>query len=175
MYITEAQLRGYTPFSHASKLAETLERVRKAETTVRPSVFLSHSHKDKDLVGHAVRFLKSQGVDVYVDWLDDGMPSSVSGETAVQLKAKIKEHAKFVLLATNNSADSKWIPWELGIADGEKTLQNIASFPVAQTDRAFHGSEYIQIYPRIENINNDWWVYLGGVVCVQLRKWLTVR
>jgi hypothetical protein len=173
MFITETQLKNYAPFSKVSALAESL--IEKKKATARPKVFLSHSHKDKDIVGHAVRFLKSHGVDVYVDWLDDGMPGRVSGQTALILKAKIKEHEKFVLLATNNSADSKWIPWELGIADGERTLENIASLPVANDNREFRGSEYIQIYPRIQNINNAWWVYLADAICVKLSDWLSAR
>ena len=65
MFITEAQLKSYAPFSKVSALAESL--IEKKKATSRPKVFLSHSHKDKDVVRHAVRFLKSHGVDVYVD------------------------------------------------------------------------------------------------------------
>ena len=138
------------------------------------SVFLSHSHLDKDLVLPAVTFLKSQGVQVYVDWLDGEMPPRVSGETARKLKTKIREHDKFIALVTENSKDSHWVPWELGVADGEKGIPKIASFPIRSDDKEFTGNEYFSIYPRIENINSNWWVWLADPVkIVALSSWLS--
>ena len=139
------------------------------------SVFLSHSHLDKDLVQPAVTFLKNQGVEVYVDWLDGEMPPRVSGETARKLKEKIGQHDRFIVLVTEQSKDSHWVPWELGIADGEKGIPKIATFPIRSEDREFVGNEYFSIYPRIEKVNDTWYVWLSDPVNLRsLRDWLRV-
>ena len=39
----------------------------------RTSVFLSHSHLDAKIIKPVVVFLRSMGVDVYVDWMDETM------------------------------------------------------------------------------------------------------
>ena len=73
---------------------------------VQEHIFLSHSHKDSDIVNQVVELLGNQGVKVYVDWKDDSMPAVTSPETAVRIKLKINGCNKFVLLATNNALDS---------------------------------------------------------------------
>ena len=150
------------------------ERETQARGPKRVSrIFLSHSHSDKDLVLPAVLFLKSQGVEVYVDWMDGEMPVRTSGETAQKIKIKIKEHDKFVILVTENSKNSHWVPWELGIADGEKGIPKIASFPIRNEDQEFTGNEYFSIYPRIYEVNGQWYVWLSEPLSAKtLKQWL---
>ena len=62
----------------------------------RTSVFLSHSHLDAKIIKPVVVFLRSMGVDVYVDWMDETMSKATNGETAQKLKTKIKENEKFI-------------------------------------------------------------------------------
>lgn len=119
----------------------------------KTTVFLSHSHKDADIIESAIAFLLSVGVLVYVDWLDPTMPQTTSGETATKVKNKIVECQKFVVLLSENSKDSKWVPWELGYADGEKANQDIAIMPIKRSfytsDAEFNGLEYMHLYRRI--------------------------
>ena len=84
------------------------------------SIFLSHSHHDSSLVKKIVFLLKTLGVEVYVDWLDDTMPSSTCDKTASRIKQKIKRNHKFIFLATNNSIESRWCNWEIGFGDANK-------------------------------------------------------
>lgn len=85
----------------------------------RTSVFLSHSHLDAKIIKPVVVFLRSMGVDVYVDWMDETMSKATNGETAQKLKTKIKENEKFIFLATENSLISKWCNWEVGYGDAQ--------------------------------------------------------
>jgi hypothetical protein len=171
-YISEAQLRAFERPANLIKASNT-QMMTKARATRANGVFLSHSHEDKDLVLSAVQFLKSQGVDVFVDWLDESMPDNISGETAEKLKQKIKEYAKFLVLVTENSKNSKWVPWELGVADGNKPIQNIAVLPVDRTGKRFQGNEYLDIYPKIEFYNDKWLVWLlKPQVFKYLPEWL---
>lgn len=135
------------------------------------TVFLSHSHKDKDLVEGIANLLAGVGVEVYIDWLDDGMPERPDRETAKRIKDKIKEYQRFVLLATKNSLNSLWVPWELGLADGVKEMNKIAVLPVRDDSyESWKGNEHIDLYPRIEDTGV---FHLGATWgATQLSTWL---
>jgi hypothetical protein len=100
------------------------------------------------------------------------MPDVVSGETAKKLKDKIKQQKKFLILVTENSKNSRWVPWELGYADPTKGIDHIATFPVTETED-FSDNEYLKIYPKIQFVNNIWWVWLDDPQkLTQLPQWL---
>lgn len=148
-YLSYSQLLGTAKFQDP----RGQNAVRKSLTT-KNTVFLSHSHQDADLVLAAVNFLLTLGVEVYVDWLDSSMPSITSGETASKIKGKIKECDRFAVLLSENSVGSKWVPWELGYADGVKDINKIAIMPIRRnqytSDSAFDGLEYMSLYPVIK-------------------------
>src|SRR5690348_4955971 len=102
IYISETTLKSHVAAEHTIRAANESLLARSAASK-RTGVFLSHSHEDKDLLLPAVRFLQSQGVDIFVDWLDQAMPKDVSGETARILRNKIQEYSKFLVLVTENS------------------------------------------------------------------------
>lgn len=118
----------------------------------KTSVFLSHSHHDKNELEQAKIFFENLGISIYVDWADKTMPERTSGITAQQIKNQIiTVNDKFVLLATNDAVASKWCNWEVGIADPFKLHKKaIALLPIADNSGTWTGNEYLQIYPRIE-------------------------
>lgn len=120
----------------------------------KTTVFLSHSHQDKDIVGSVVNFLLNIGILVYVDWLDPEMPQITSGVTATKIKDKIDKCDRFVVLVTEKSRESKWVPWEVGYADAKKSPENIGVLVVKRysytEDSEFDGIEYMQLYRRIK-------------------------
>ena len=174
-FITRAQLqtfeRGFSLANEqltAKQAAATANYAWQAEVTI----FLSHSHKDRDLIKPAIAFLRSHNVKVYVDWLDEGMPDTVSGETAKKIKERIQQHKKFLVMVTENSKDSRWVPWELGYADPTKGMDHIASFPVAET-YDFTQNEYLKIYPKLYFVNNIWWIWRDDPQkLTELKTWL---
>lgn len=147
--------------------------VKAARTTT--SVFLSHSHKDKDVIEGGSFFLQKFDVMLYVDWLDETMPESTSPQTAMQIQQRIRENKKFIVLATSNACASRWVPWELGVADVIKSHDHIAILPVADSATSWAGNEYIGIYPRIsEDTQGGWAVFQAGKKKdgIGLRDWL---
>jgi len=115
------------------------------------SIFLSHSHRDKDLAEGFAKILGDCGVCIYLDWRDPTLPDVTNKETAERIKEKIKKLDLFILLATDNALSSRWCPWEIGIADGSKDYEFILIVPVVDDDdKEFKGNEYLQIYRRIE-------------------------
>ena len=140
------------------------------------SLFLSHKHDEVAVLEDVICMLKSLEVNVYVDWLDEGMPKQTCGETALKIKKKINECKKFILLATEGAIASKWCNWELGYGDAHKYWENIAIMPITEKkDDIYSGSEYLQIYPVIKStcrhITDGFFVEFAGKR-VSLVEWL---
>jgi len=112
-------------------------------------IFLSHSHQDKTLAKGMKNYLLSLGVDLYIDWLDTAMPTTTNIETANRIKSKIEISDHVLVLATNNAVKSRWVPWEIGVADVQKTPSGISIVPIADSAGRFEGNEYLQLYKRI--------------------------
>ena len=155
-FISESQLKNYrrSTKSYSLTLNASLKNFKEESSYFKTKIFLSHKHDELDSLEGAISFLKNFGVDVYVDWLDGGMPKKTSGLTAVRLKNKIRSSDKFILLATEGAINSKWCNWELGLGDAAKYIENIAILPIKKDYSDFSGSEYLEIYPYIYNINS---------------------
>lgn len=161
-FITESQLAKYrSRFKTFS--ADNIVSLNESHSRDknRPMIFLSHKHDEHSILQDVVAFLKEEGVDVYVDWMDPSMPAYTNAETAHRLKSKIKVSDKFILLATPGAINSKWCNWELGLGDAAKYIENIALFPINKSFETFNGAEYLKIYPRIE-YQDGTTKYVGG-------------
>lgn len=144
-------------------------------------VFLSHSSKDKYELPSVINFLTEYGVNVYIDKSDKELPKKTSPETGEILKNRISESKKFIILVSPNSKESKWIPWELGLADVKKKIENIALLPIVQThsNSNWAEQEYLGLYPRIvfekfKGEQNPVWMVLNHHLNsgIELGKWL---
>lgn len=160
-YISESQLSGYRP----TKKMYSTENVRGLagyRDSSKPIIFLSHKHDEHSTMQDVIAFLKKEGVDVYVDWMDEDMPAYTNSETAVRLKEKIRTADKFILVATSSAINSKWCNWELGLGDAAKYIEHIALFPINKNYQSFDGAEYLKIYPRVE-YQDGTTKYTGGL------------
>lgn len=153
-FITRDYLNNYfngLPYNRKLELrARPNVLVESQKASYKATIFLSHSHKDKDLVEQVALFLMDQGVYVYVDWKDSSMPEITSATTANNIKSRIRTCDSFIVLASNNAIDSKWVPWELGFADAAKGINNVYIFPVADNNGVWRGSEYFDLYQKVE-------------------------
>lgn len=80
-------------------------------------------------------------------------------------------------VATSNSTNSKWCPWELGYFDGKKNGR-CCILPIMES-QTFQGQEYLGLYPYMQYAQvsgkekYEFWVYNQGTnEYVILRKWL---
>lgn len=174
-FITRSQIEKYElGFSVANENVASAQKnaVAMNAASADTTIFLSHSHKDRDLIKPAIAFLRSHGVSIYVDWMDEGMPDVVSGETAKKIKSKIREQKKFLVIVTENSKDSRWVPWELGFADPVKGMDHIATFPIAEKSD-FTQNEYLKIYPKIYYVSEKWYIWQDDPTkLTRLEEWL---
>ncbi len=165
-------MNNYITFEELKKEArsisfeESRNIVASSESYKDKNIFLSHSSKDKEYLPYVINFLKNYGGSVYLDKLDNELPNTTNHQTAVKLKDRINTIDKFILFATKNSKDSKWMPWELGLADGIKDYSSIAILPSAENSKEENWAEqeYLGIYKKIVKgrINSgptDWIVH----------------
>lgn len=117
------------------------------------TVFLSHKHDDLEELKDIIGFLQGKyNVKVYIDSRDPSMPMRTTDKTAENIKKRIEQCDKFILLATDGAINSKWCNWELGYGDAHRFQDNIALFPIKSKgsyDSAYRGNEYMAIYPYI--------------------------
>lgn len=146
MPISIDQLRSAAPRYEFTKKADSLTDARRRGLR---SAFLCHSHKDRQLAEGLVTLLAQHGWTLYIDWKDSEMPERPNRETAERIQERIRSCAYFLFLATSNSMQSRWCPWEIGYADGKKTLDEILIVPTRDAANTY-GNEYLELYRRID-------------------------
>ena len=190
--LSKSQLRSFRNSNRtfSKSVTESLNEYSGESKQGKITIFLSHKHDEAEELDSAVGLLKSFGVDIYVDWLDTGMPKATSGKTAIRIKEKIKENKKFIFLATEGAIASKWCNWELGYGDSLKYFDNIALLPVRNDNYSYTGTEYMQIYSSIEYLDGTDQTVAGTLIAkgyyvlepkdengnqsfVTLKKWLS--
>ena len=178
-YITRQEFRDFSARMGAQDRVNL--RKRAEERSPQGATFLSHSSKDEELVTGAIRILEVHGATVYIDKKDPTLPPYTTEETATKLKARINQSKRFVLLASENSKESKWVPWELGIADGSKSRTQIALFPAVEEayNTAWTSWEYLGLYDRIvwgrlKGYEKEVWMVLdeSNNTATELTLWL---
>lgn len=147
MYDSAASMESYS----RQKLNEQTIQFSEAR---RYDVFLSHSYQDAQTVLGAKGVLEDQGLSVYVDWIEDRQLNreKVNKDTANTLRKRMNQCKSFLYLATKNSVNSKWMPWEIGYFDGKRS-NKIAILPILNSETEnFEGQEYLSLYPIIKNL-----------------------
>lgn len=82
-------------------------------------LFLSHSSKDVDTLFQMKTMLNSQGLNVYIDWVNDREQlrrELTNRATAKVIIERIKSCKAMMYIHTEASTASQWTPWELGYA-----------------------------------------------------------
>jgi hypothetical protein len=182
--LTRADLLG-------SPVGRDAERVRTATASARLlvearapfdatfDIFLSHSTRDAREVRALKKKFERLGYSVYVDWVedDDLDREQVTPDTAARLRRRIAKSRSLLVHASEGAKLSRWVPWELGIADGLQ--RRVGVLPVLEQSRAtYKGSEYLALYPYVDFAPGSTtgamqaWVRRSPKVYVNLRHWL---
>ena len=144
-YLTETQLLE----DQTMNFSERRQFLKEAAAQARLTIFLSHSHKDRPYVKGLISRFAALEISIYVDWNDSTMPRVTSKLTASQIKRRMNQCHLFVVLATKNAIESKWVPWETGAADQMKGEERVLVVPVADPSGRFQGAEYLGLYRTI--------------------------
>lgn len=174
-YITNSELKNIKTRKSADKLiTESFERA------AYNSTFLSYSSTDLILLPSVITILENHGASVYLDKKDSRLPEKTSKDTGRILRDTIKKCNNFVMFVTDNSKDSVWVPWELGLADGSKSSYKVAVFPSVEKsyEKEWTEQEYLGLYDRIiwgnfTDKEPEWLVWnFENNSAITLRDWL---
>lgn len=113
-------------------------------------VFLSYNINDKDVVKGIYYVLKNMGFKVYVDFMVDPQLDrrSVTKESAECIQSRLKHSKSLIYAQSSNAAMSKWMPWELGVVDGNTSKCFV--MPVQKGYEIINSrQEYLLLYPVI--------------------------
>jgi hypothetical protein len=178
-------MNAFATFDDLDRFRQNLDEgviLRSASARTGKTVFLAHSSKDERYLAGVISVLENHGGKVYIDKADSRLPESTNRDTAEILRSTIRECHRFVLFVTTNSKESKWVPWELGIADGEKGHNPIALFPAAKSsdEQQWAQQEYLGLYRRVVWGKLEGWTAPGWFVLdhlqntgTPLKKWLS--
>ena len=119
-------------------------------------IFLSHSYDDGETILGVKRLIEALGLTVYVDWIEDPNLDRgyVTSKTAAVLRARMRACSSLIYVHSANSANSAWMPWELGFFDGFKPSHVWILPLVANSDSEFTKQEYLGLYPTVENLTS---------------------
>lgn len=127
------------------------------------NVFISHSHKDKDIVHRLAHHFEAQGIHV---WLDENMiaPGQVWAD---KLSSAMAESDAIIIVLSKNTAQSKWQSSEIAFAvsaqlsDTNKRLIPVVidsnvEIPFFLRDRVYSDlssdEKYLQNFPQLLNV-----------------------
>lgn len=164
---------GYATNKYQQILNENMALAEHYDSVVQKTVkiydvFLSHSSLDKRLILTLIQLFNDAKYSVYVDLIEDTQldRTNVNKTTAGILRSRMNTSRGLAYVATSNSTNSKWCPWELGYFDGKKDGR-CCILPVME-GTIFPGQEYLGLYPYIEyerisgQDKYDFWVYNQG-------------
>ena len=154
------------------KLASAYEQ--EGAVLMEMASFVSHSSADKVFIRKVLLFLKyaKGGVHGYVDWQDPDLRHPTNAETAMRLKERIRRARKLIYVVTNDSLKSVWCSWELGYADCEKGVDNVAILAIKPNNGYWKNNEYLQQYPGIGYDGKVFRVTNSDGLSVSLYDWL---
>ena len=123
--------------------------------------FFAHSSDDIELIKKIIEYFYLLGAKPYIDKDDMELPEHTDIDTAKKLKSNIDVCKRFVLVVTDNSINSKWVSWELGLAGMLKTYENVAILPIESVNvsERFIGNEYFGIYKQIRVRDGELVIY----------------
>jgi len=134
------------------------ERKRIAKRRPTGHLFLSHSqHDDEEMMWGAVSILEEHGALVYIDERDRGLDELDPIETARHLRTQVTKSSRLVVLFSDQTARSRWIPWELGLGDGNASRSAVATLPfsIDGSEGDWGTQHYFAIYPQIRRLRSD--------------------
>ena len=171
----------FSDFSMRSKQPEQilLEQAKSFSNLKTYHIFLSHSFGDADMILELKLRLENLGFSVYVDWIEDRQldRSKVSKETANLLRERMNCCQSLFYACTDNSVNSKWMPWECGYFDAKK--DKVAILPISNSlTEPYLGQEYLGVYPyvtkdKIKDANSEiLWINEDSSTYVTYDNWL---
>lgn len=164
-----SHLKGFKPLTTPQDLLNAIYN-SPLEQMKHYDIFLSHSYKDYADLLKLKTYLNSQGLHVYMDWVNDRdelQRDKTCAETAAVITERILACKVILYIHTDNSLTSQWTPWELGFA-----YAHHIPIIVYQPKPVPQFPEYLQLYLQAER-SDDQLVINNGNECMPLMEYIS--
>lgn len=84
-------------------------------------VFVSHKKEDRDLAKKVADYIMDAGIDVYFDEYDTTINRDDPKSVVEAIKRGMQHSTHMIVIFTNKTLSSTWVPWEIGYGDATKT------------------------------------------------------
>jgi hypothetical protein len=102
--------------------------LKNQEVKNRPCVFLSHKREDKAACRIIAKYFKDAGIDYYLDEEDDALQQAASLKDPIKItesiKAGIRESSHMLVIVSERTYQSLWVPFEVGYGHASIIDQN---------------------------------------------------
>lgn len=118
--LTRSQARNAANVTLIAESARiSLRQSASAPTTATFDIFPSDSYEDAEMILGVKNLLEARPLRGYVDWVEDNKldRTAVNAKAAEILRQRMRR-SSYLLFATTNSSESRWMPWELRYFDG---------------------------------------------------------
>lgn len=110
-------------------------------------IFISHKQEDEKAALEVKRTLVESGVEAYLDLLDNAICGD--GEVLTNhIKEKIRECTDIIVVLSENTKKSWWVPFEIGMAS-QKDMP-IANYLLSKEKLP----DYLEYWPRLKDVND---------------------
>lgn len=111
-------IKGFNKANFSEKLYRLVEVIESKEVRDRPCVFLSHKKEDKSECRKIADYFKIAGIDYYLDELDlELQVAAYQGDSFLiteSIKKGIRESTHMLVVVSQKTFNSKWVPFEVG-------------------------------------------------------------
>ena len=101
----------------AAFLSESERRAFARSTVSAKRIFVSHYHEDRTLSKCIASWIRDFGMTAFLDIDDPDIPRKDDVEMADYIKSVINESHGLVVVTSNKTVNSWWVPYEIGVAD----------------------------------------------------------
>ena len=115
----------------------------------KPRVFISHQKNDSDIANKIADYLLDAGIDIYFDQYDKSIDRSNPESVVTAIKRGIENSSHMLVLFSNNTFGSMWVPWEIGYAYASPVTLGVLRLKGVAKDKL---PEYLKVVKLVSDI-----------------------
>lgn len=119
-----------------------------------PRVFISHQKKDSDIANKIADYLLDAGIDIYFDQFDKSIDRSNPQSVVTAIQRGIENSSHMLVLFSNNTFGSMWVPWEIGYAYRSPVALGVLRLKGVAKDKLPEYLKVVKLISDIWDLNN---------------------
>ena len=129
-------------------LSESEHRAFARSTVSAKRIFVSHYNEDSELARKIASWIRNFGMTAFLDVDDPDLPPEDGADLAGYIKRVINESHGLVVVTSNKTVNSWWVPYEIGVADQKDLV--LATYILDKVELP----SYLQKWPMLSNKEN---------------------